>query len=283
MTRDQIVLRHINKSGRGIEIGASHNPIASKKDGFDVHTIDYMDRGQLVQKYKGHGVNIENIEEVDFVWRGEKYVELTGKSKYYDWIIASHVIEHTPDLIGFLNECDSILKDDGVLSLVVPDRRYCFDYYRPITGIGKIIDNWFQNTRFQSPGSVAEYVLNVVSKEGSIAWDSSTPGEMKFVHSVEDAIREMNLAREGRANLDVHVWCFVPHSFRLIMRDLFQFRLIHLQEISFSPTINSEFYVTMGRSGKGSKMSRMEMLRVIDGEIQYGIDKSNNAVYDSRA
>lgn len=69
----------------------------------------------MITKYKDHHVNLNNIEEVDFVWRDENYSELTGKSKYYDWIIASHVIEHTPDLIGFLNDCDAILKDEGVI------------------------------------------------------------------------------------------------------------------------------------------------------------------------
>lgn len=155
MNRKEKVLRHINQNGHGIEIGASHNPIAPKKEGYKVHIIDHMSREQLITKYKDHHVNIENIEEVDFVWRGENYSELIGKSKYYDWIIASHIIEHTPDLIGFINDCDTILKDDGVISLVIPDKRYCFDHYRPITGISKIIDSHFQKNKIHTAGTIA--------------------------------------------------------------------------------------------------------------------------------
>ena len=112
MERKNKILRHITKEGRGIEIGPSHNPITPKKDGYLVHIIDHMSREQLINKYRDHNVNLDNIEEVDFVWQGQPYSELTGKCKYYDWIIASHMIEHTPDLIGFLNECDAILKDE---------------------------------------------------------------------------------------------------------------------------------------------------------------------------
>src|SRR6185312_6752143 len=130
------VLATIKRDGLGVEIGPSHDPIAPKRDGFRVHVIDHGTREELLAKYAGHhGLQLDRIEEVDFVWKGQSYLELTGNAKHYDWIIASHLIEHTPDLIAFLADCDSILKDDGVLSLVIPDKRYCFDRFRPVTGL----------------------------------------------------------------------------------------------------------------------------------------------------
>jgi predicted SAM-dependent methyltransferase len=268
MNRKEKVLRHINKNGQGVEIGPSHSPVAPKKEGYKVHIIDHMSREQLIAKYKDHHVNLENIEEVDFVWRGENYSELTGKDKYYDWIIASHVIEHTPDLLGFLNDCDTILKDDGVISLAVPDKRYCFDHYRPITGISQIIDSHFQKTIIHTPGTVAEYYLNVVSKAGNIAWDSNATGRYNFVHSLEDALQGMKSALNKNAYLDVHAWCFVPHSFRLIVHDLFRLGLIPFQEVGFFQTEGCEFYVTLGRNGQGINRSRLEILDIIESEIK---------------
>lgn len=267
MNREEKILRHIDKNGYGIEIGPSHNPIAPKNSGYRVHIIDYMSREQLMVKYRDHGININKIEEVDFVWKGESYSELTGKAKHYDWIIASHVIEHAPDLIGFLNDCDAILKDDGVISLVVPDKRYCFDYYRPISGISKIIDSHFQKSTYHTPGTVAEYFLNVASKSGKIAWDLITTGEYRFVHSIEKAIEGMNSVVNENAYLDVHAWCFVPHSFRLIIHDLFCLGFIPFKEIDFHQTDGCEFYITLGRKGKVNNKSRIEMLEIIEYEI----------------
>ncbi|MBK8506181.1 MAG: hypothetical protein IPL46_30665 [Saprospiraceae bacterium] len=222
----------------------------------------------MINKYRNHEVNLDRIEDVDFVWNGESYAELTGKTKYYDWIIASHLIEHTPDLIGFLIDCDSILKDDGILSLVVPDKRFCFDRLRPITGLGKVIDSHIQKNRIHTVGTVAEYFLNVVRKDGRIAWDSATNGELEFVHSKDQALTSMDAVLNQGVYMDVHAWCFVPHSFRLMINDLYDLGLIPFQEVDFGPTVGCEFYVTLGRMGSSRDISRMEMLNAI--EIETG-------------
>ena len=109
---------------------------------------------------------------------------------------SSHLIEHTPDFVKFLNDCDSILKDTGVLALVVPDKRFCFDHFRPITGISKIIDSHFSKNTIHTPGTVAEYFLNVVSKSGDIAWNNSTTGEYKFIHTLENATWGIKIVTE---------------------------------------------------------------------------------------
>lgn len=173
MKREDKILKLVNKGGYGVEVGPSYNPVAPKKAGYKVHVIDQMNREQLVAFYQGHQAPVENIEHVDYVWNGKPYEELTGRSHFYDWIIASHVIEHTPDLLGFLENCDHILKADGVLSLAVSDSRYCFDHFRPLTSLASILDTHFEKRTRPSAGSVYEYYLNVVSKRGPDCLGSS--------------------------------------------------------------------------------------------------------------
>lgn len=283
MNQKEKVLYHIQQDGKGVEIGPSYNPVASKKEGYDVSVIDHLSREDLLAKYADYYVDLNNIEEVDFVWRGEKYSELTGKNKHYDWIIASHVIEHTPDLIGFLQNCDSILKDDGVVSLVIPDKRYCFDRYRPITGLSKIIDSHFQKNKISSPGTIAEYFLNVVAKAGNIAWDSNTNGEYSFVHTLEDAMKSMKTVLEEETYIDAHTWCFVPHSFRLTIHDLYCLGFIPFQEVGFFPTEGCEFYISLSRNGQGIGKTRLEMLSTIESEVKdafYDDVRDKDAVLD---
>lgn len=270
MDRKETVLKHIDQAGHGIEIGPSYSPVAPKRDGYQVHIIDHMSRKELLEKYEGYPVDLDQIEEVDFVWRGEKYSELTGNSKYYDWIIASHVIEHTPDLIGFLNDCDAVLKDEGVLSLVIPDKRFCFDHFRPITGISKIIDSHLSGNIIQTAGTIAEYYLNVVVKSGVIAWDATAAGEYILIHSLEDAMQGMNKVLDDKIYIDAHSWCFIPHSFRLIIHDLYNLGLIPFQEVDYSPTAGCEFYITLGRGGQGIQKSRLEILKTIEDETGSG-------------
>lgn len=268
MHRKDIILRHVRKDGKGIEIGPSHNPVAPKREGFDVDILDHLSREELIEKYHNHGVNLENIEEVDYVWHGESFQELTEKSEHYDWIIASHVVEHTPDLISFLNDCASILKNDGVLTLAVPDKRYCFDHFRPITGISKIIDSHLQKAKIHSPGNVAEYFLNVTSKGGQIAWNDKTSGEYQLLHGLKDAISGMDVVNKHHAYLDIHAWCFVPHSFRLMIEDLQSLDLISFREIDFQATIGHEFFITLSKNSTGPGKSRLEMIQKIEAELQ---------------
>jgi 2-polyprenyl-3-methyl-5-hydroxy-6-metoxy-1,4-benzoquinol methylase len=274
MNRKEKLLYHVRKSGVGIEIGPSFRPTAAKRDGFQVHVMDHANREQLVEKYQALDIAVQDIEEVDFVWRGEPYAELTGKTRFYDWIIASHLIEHTPDLISFFNDCDSILKDDGVLSLAIPDKRYCFDHFRPLTGISKIIDAHFPHRKTHSLGTAVEQNLYAVSKGEKGCWRQTAVGKYRFSSSVKAACEQMECVTDEAARLksvanrgdylDCHAWCFSPHSFRLILHDLYLLGLTSLREISYFPTHGCEFFVTLGRQGVGLKLDRLEMLKLID-------------------
>jgi len=259
MTREEIILQHIDKDGQGLEIGAGHLPLAPRRKGYRVHVLDHLNKNDLIEKYRPHGVDLSQIEEVDFVWDGRSYPEIIGRTNAYDWIIGSHVVEHTTDLIGFLNDCDSLLKEDGVLSLAVPDKRYCFDRFRPLTGIGRVIDTARNPEKIHSAGTVAEYFLSVVSRGGRIAWDTSEKGEFKFVHSCEEAKQAIRDVSERGYYLDVHEWCFTPTSFRLMMRDLFELGFIQLKELAFHPPQGSEFYIALSRQGRLPEGTRLEL------------------------
>jgi 2-polyprenyl-3-methyl-5-hydroxy-6-metoxy-1,4-benzoquinol methylase len=269
-THEDFVLEYVDKRGLGLEIGPSHDPIAPKREGYRVHILDHLNRNELIEKYRPHPVDVGRIEEVDFVWDGRPYPELIGKTKIYDWIIASHVIEHTTDLIGFVNDCDALLKDRGVLSLVVPDVRKCFDHFRPISALGRVIDAAENPARIHSAGTAAEYFLNVVRKGGEIAWNDKQRGKYAFVHSLEEAQQAMTDVRERKKYLDVHEWCFTPTSFRLLMRDLFELGFVKLKELSFHPSRRYEFYVTLSRRGELPKESRLELLQRIHREQASG-------------
>lgn len=270
MSRQKNILSQIDKNGFGIEIGPSHNPIAPKKAGYKVDIIDHISKEKLVEKYNHNNLNISNIEDVDFIWNGESYSELTGKRNYYDWIIASHLIEHTPDLIAFLNDCSAVLNDAGVLALVIPDKRFCFDRFRPITSLSQIVDSHYSKNKIHTPGTIAEYFLNVVSKSGTIAWQEGVTGKYEFCHTLSDAIVPMKAALETGAYVDVHAWCFVPSSFRLLIEDLFALGLIDLREVKFAQTSVNEFYVILSRNGKGPDLSRKEIVDDIEIELIEG-------------
>lgn len=271
MDRKAILRAPINRDGLGIEIGPSFDPVAPKRDGYRVEIIDHMDRAGLVAKFTPHGINTTVIEEVDHVWSGQRYAELTGKPGQYDWVIASHVIEHAPDFVGFLVQCAELLKDDGVLSLAVPDKRYCFDRFRPISSLAQVIDDHHARRTVHSAGRVADFFLNTVRRGDVVSWsaeavtDGAAP--MAIIHQADHVPGLMADVTERGTYVDLHAWCFTPTSFRLLVQDLADLGLQPLREVSFAPTQGCEFYVTLSRNGGGERLERLEALRRIELEL----------------
>lgn len=245
LSREEKVLSSINKSGLGLEVGPSHNPITSKKRGFRVDILDHLNAEELREKYRKKNVDVSLIEEVDFVWRGEPYSELIGRIDFYDWIIASHVIEHTPDLIGFLRECEKLLKVDGVLSLVIPDKRYCFDYFVPETTTGALLDAFYEKRVRRTPGQVFDHIANASRNNGNVGWsfELGPPDTLAFEFS--EAQKALNEATHSDVYIDGHSWRFTPQLFIHTIFDLQKLGLINLSIEKTFPTSGCEFYVTL--------------------------------------
>ncbi len=133
---------------------------------------------------------------MDYVWSGQPYTELMGAVRF-DWVLASHVIEHVPDLIGFINECGELLTPGGRLSLAVPDRRCEFDYYRPCAGLGSVVDAHLEGRRRSSPGLAAEFALYICQLDGRDIWGASERGAPQLRHNDNRALSVFE--RAGRA------------------------------------------------------------------------------------
>lgn len=267
MSRYKSIYKFINKSGCGVEIGPSHNPIAPKRAGYNVDIIDHADRAGLLEKYKNDPVNLDNIEEVDFIWNGEKYSEITGHSRHYDWVIASHVVEHVPDLITFINDCDEILNNTGVLILAVPDSTHCFDYFRSVTSISRVIDAHIAGNKVHTVGTAIDHILNVCTMDGEITWETLPDGEFRFMGSLPEAKSLLENPVDETRYLDYHAWCFTPHSFRVLVEDLFNLGLTRVRELAFIPTAGYEFFIILSRNGEGPKKSRLQLLKKMKQEI----------------
>jgi len=246
-------------TGTGLEIGASYGPVAPKKAGYRVEILDHAPAAVLKEKYHGLGIDIvNNIEEVDYVWTGEPLHELTGKLDHYDWIIASHVIEHTPDLIAFLNQCAAMLNHGGTICLAVPDHRYCFDVFRQVSTPGSVIEAYLEKRNRHSLSTLYDYYSLMAQKGGLIAWDKGAFGNYALLHpDLAEARSLLDQAQAGSTYIDAHNWVFTPASFRLIMHDCAMLNYINLSISNFYPVNGCEFIVQL-KKRNGSHTSNEE-------------------------
>ncbi len=261
-------LHFLDRKGRGLEIGASHAPITPKKSGFNVKVLDHASAEELRVKYAAHSVNIDNIEEVDYVWRGEPLSQLIGKQKCFDWIIASHVIEHVTDLIAFLQECEKLLAPGGVLSLIVPDKRYCFDYFRWPTSTGLALQAFHDKRVSHAPGTIFDHFSLASKMGGSLTWNNSDTGDINFIHSEKEAKDYWLSAISNSYYIDSHSWIFTPSSFRLVLADLQRLGLINLGEVGGFPSVGFEFWITLGKRTSETKIyDRQELAKAMVREV----------------
>ena len=219
--RAKRILRWCDTRGRGLEIGPSFNPIAPKREGFNVAVMDHMNREGLIAKYRDHTnmpPDYENlIEPVDYVWTGQPYTALIRER--FDYIISAHLLEHIPDLIGHLNDCCDLLKEGGVYSLAVPDSRYSFDLRRPVTTAEMAVSR--KGDRGYRPDVIVEYVEQVVSNDGRVAWDKLTRlGDVRPLFTPEQ-MAMVRAAPEEQTITDLHISVFTPRSFRRLMDELY--------------------------------------------------------------
>lgn len=252
----------IDRDGRGLEIGPSHNPAAPKSGGYNVETVDHTDRAGLLEKYKhDQGILLQNIEEVDHVWTGGSLCELVGAPASYDWIIASHVIEHMPDLVYFITECQALLKPGGVLSLVVPDKRYCFDHLRRCSSTGDVVQAHLERRTRHTPGQVFDHFVGACKLDESGSWHRDSRGRVSFVHAADFARAMHDASRNSPEYLDVHGWVFTPSSFRLIVHDLNALGYVRIDEVGFTDTRDCEFFIAYSNRAPMQVQDRLELAK----------------------
>jgi SAM-dependent methyltransferase len=205
--RRRRLIAGLNLEGLGLEIGASHAPIVPKRAGYNVEITDHSSASHLREHYRNDPtVDISNIEEVDYVTGGRSIAQIINQPCRYDYIIASHVIEHVPDLLGFLKDCETLLKPDGVLSLAVPDMRYCFDALQSRSTTGLALQAALSDTHRPSPAAVFDHAANQSARNGKGTWRRIGFSPIKLTNSLVSAKAKFDEYVSSDAHTDIHVW-----------------------------------------------------------------------------
>ncbi len=212
----------------GLEIGALASPML-RPPAARMKFVDHADSAALRAKYAGDpAVALDDIVAVDAVW-GDNTLAQCFPGERFDFVIASHVIEHVPDMIGWLGEVADILAPDGRLILAIPDRRYSFDLLRRETTLTDLIDAHLRGAKRPTPGQVFDVNANAVAHDHMAAW--FTPPVVPPPHYASRgwALTQARAAQAG-TYIDGHCSVFTARSLLelldgLLELDLVRFRL----------------------------------------------------------
>ncbi|WP_170843550.1 methyltransferase domain-containing protein [Luteibacter sp. UNCMF331Sha3.1] len=256
----------------GLELGPLNNPVVRRSVGKVIY-VDYADTETLRQRYASDPhVDSGDIVDVDATWGGNTLQDAVGVNAKVDYIVASHVIEHVPDLIAWLDELVEVLNDRGKIRLAIPDRRYSFDYLRGDTRLADVICAHMVRARVPQPHQVLDFTLNKTQIDSMAAWQ----GRIDEARLGRDFTFEgcMHLANDVVMNgtyHDVHCWVFTPRSFARLMRELASHDLTRLGCDAFTGTAYGEFEFFVRATPVSDREERVESWRRMEGEaVQHG-------------
>jgi len=133
--RTALARRYIR--GSGIEIGALHSPLAVPA-GVTVRYVDRMTRAECIRTFPE--LDPARIVEPDYVTDGFTLEAVDDASQ--DFVIANHVLEHTPNTLGALAAWHRVLRSKGVLFATVPIVDRTFDRGRSLTPPQHMWEDW---------------------------------------------------------------------------------------------------------------------------------------------
>jgi SAM-dependent methyltransferase len=275
MDRLEKLLFGIERTARILEVGPSHNPVAPKAAGWRSFVLDHATQDDLKEKYRAHDVQHDRIEPVDFVWTGGPIdgAVPAGEHGTFDACIASHVLEHVPDPIGFFRSLDRLLTANGVVSLALPDKRFCFDYFRQLTLAPAWIEAYERKSARHSRRTVLESAAYSMSNADRYAWGQMDKMQVRLRGELELAKTNADAAglSDSDPYVDCHAWCFTPSSFELLLLELGALGMIEFRIAKLFPTDGCEFIVSLrkGRDKYGAAVQprRLELLKVMVDEL----------------
>ncbi len=224
-------------SGEGVEIGPGPKPQALPDRNRRVRYVEQATPAMWQSLYGKETPTPVNKDLWDHYVVGTAD-NIPAKKESLDFIFSSHVVEHLANPLGHFAYWSSLLKSDGFVAAVIPDRDGCQDYAFPASTVEEIVAEWRGGSMQVTPEHFRRW--------GSVQMPKS---------SVED------LMKSGRS---IHVHFYTPASMaELLARTATQ---IGFQRFAITNQPNhKDFFVVLEKGRPGA--TPPYLLRTLHGFI----------------
>ncbi len=241
------ILNDVDKSKRFLEIGPLCNPLIKNIEKY--YTCDIKDTDEVKLRYKDDSTrNIEEVISIDFIMKNS-YSETFKDIPKFDYVINSHVFEHIPNPIFFLQDISKILSKKGELIMIIPDKRYCYDYYREYSSFAQMYCVFEGLNKYDINGKGNKILYSQVldsfsqqcaSNDSKKFWKSKEYQKIG-TSQPENALKNYENFKTNEVLFDRHFWCFSDFSFLKILYNLTRYTLLPFKVKEFFPTRENTF------------------------------------------
>jgi hypothetical protein len=141
--------------GRGLELGPLHRPLPPH-EGMQMTYMDRADRETLRREFPAVARDIVPVDVID-----DAETLATVADGQFDFLVAAHVIEHMRNPIGALVNWLRVVRDGGLVYLIVPDKRRTFDRLRVRTTLEHMVLDYEQPSRERDFEHFLDYAVFV--------------------------------------------------------------------------------------------------------------------------
>jgi len=240
--RGTLLAQMTTEGRRGFEVGPLMSPFVAKGH-HDVIFVDRLSTEALRTKFVDEpNVEPRNIVEVDVVIPdGSSLADALRGRGPFDYATASHVIEHVPDLVGWLADVAELTRVGGRLLLVVPDKRYTFDYLRDLSCLPDALGAWIQRYTRPSPRQVFDYNAYASAVDTVAAWSlPPDPSTLLRYGDLKSALDLSVRSHRDQQYVDSHCWVVTPRRFLDILGDLAELGILRWRLAFFADTRRDE-------------------------------------------
>jgi len=82
------------------------------------------------------------------------------KNECYDFVFSSHSLEHIANPLKAINEWLRVVKNDGYIIIIVPEKSECFDHKRNYSKFSTLLSQYEKNTGEDDLSTLTEILLN---------------------------------------------------------------------------------------------------------------------------
>lgn len=146
-----LYIEHLFKAKSGLEIGGPSKVFRN---------LGFIPLYKIINSLDGCNFSNTTIWEGNIA-TGENYKYYNNKKGYqyvseatnlslipnskYDFVISSNCLEHVANPLKAIQEWIRVIKNDGLILIVLPNKNYCFDHYRPITEFSHLLNDFQEN------------------------------------------------------------------------------------------------------------------------------------------
>ena len=206
-------------TGHGLEIAPLFRPILAKSNG-KVDYTDYLSTAELRERVKSHP-DSANLVDVDFVWSPGARLSDCAKGREYDYVVSSHVLEHVPNPLSWLEQTLEVCRPDAIIAMALPTRYNHIDFLRDNTSFSEWVGSYLEDRSIPT----AQQVFDCL--HFSRIFPASHPGRyyareevlaMPSGYTAEQALGFAHRAFSHQVYTDVHCSVFTMESFRQLIQ-----------------------------------------------------------------